>query len=154
MAEIQTWYLRHVFNPELFQQAVDRSIAAAEALKKETDFDTIAFSGMSGAAMAFILSHWMNVPLLCVRKRNEQSHYVQQSGKILEGNVKNARRYLIVDDFISSGATVNHIVESIQVSNLTAKCVGMLMYASYRDDDFKHASWDYSVKVISARPED
>ena len=134
-------------------RTVDRTIALAEALKKETKFDTIAFSGISGAAMAFILSHWMNVPLLCVRKVGEQSHYHQQSKKLLEGNVHDVQRYLIVDDFIASGATCKHIVESIRESNLGAECVAMLMYASYGDSEWKHLDWSKAVKVISSRPE-
>lgn len=135
---MQTSYLQHVFEPGLFQRSVDKTLAAAECLKKSTGFDTIAFSGMSGAAMAFMLSHWMNVPLLCVRKREDTSHYVKQSRKFLEGNATDVRKYLIVDDFISSGATVQYMIDTISSANYQAECIGMLMYASYSTRDWTH----------------
>ncbi len=153
---IQTSYLRHVFNSELFSRTVDNTIKEAERLKKETKFDTIAFTGISGSAMAFILSHWLEVPLLCVRKVGENSHYHQQTSKLLEGNVEDMRRYLIVDDFIASGATVLHIINSIAQVKANAKCVGMLMYTAYTSgtSSFKHPDWDYSLPVTSSRVEE
>lgn len=135
---MQTSYLQHVFDQSIFCRAVDKTIHAAEALKKKTAFDTIAFSGMSGAAMAFLLSHWMNVPLLCVRKRGDSSHYIKSRNKYLEGNAVDVRKYLIVDDFISSGATVQYMIDTIKSENSSAECVGMLMYASYSDRSWTH----------------
>lgn len=151
---IQTSYLQHVFNPNLFQRTVDKTIKEAERLKKETKFDTIAFSGISGSAMAFLLSHWLDVPLLCVRKLGENSHYHKMTNKVLEGNVQDMQRYLIVDDFVASGATVLHIVNSIMQVNYNVKCVGLLMYSAYSNSEFKHPDWSCSVPVISSRPED
>lgn len=135
---MQTSYLQHVFEPGLFQRAVDKTLHTAESLKRSTGFDTIAFSGMSGAAMAFMLSHWMNVPLLCVRKREDTSHYVKSTRKFLEGNAQDVRKYLIVDDFISGGGTVQYMIDTIREANLYAECVGMLMYASYSDREWTH----------------
>ena len=151
---ISTSYLQHVFYHDTFQRTVDKTVTMAERLKKETLFDTIVFSGISGSALAFILSHWMNMPLLCVRKLGENSHYHNQTKRVLEGNVENMRRYLIVDDFISSGDTCRRIVESIRDTNPRAKCVAMLMYAAYQDSEFKHPDWDYSVRVYSSKPAD
>lgn len=135
---MQTNYLQHVFDQKIFQKAVDKTLLSAEAIRKRTGFDTIAFTGMSGAAMAFLLSHWMNVPLICVRKKNDNSHFVTQTSKILEGNVADVRKYLIVDDFIASGHTIQYVIDSIQTSNLSAECVGILMYASYSDRNWTH----------------
>ncbi len=150
---IQTSYLEHVFTPNLFPRMVDNSIKKAELLKKETGFDTIAFSGISGSAIAFILSHWLDIPLLCVRKKGENSHYHAGGGKILEGNVQDMRKYIIVDDFIASGATCNHIIDSIQEGNSRAKCVGMLMYRAYESYPWTHRRTNQEIKVISTRPE-
>jgi adenine/guanine phosphoribosyltransferase-like PRPP-binding protein len=135
---MQTNYLQHVFDQKIFQKAVDKTLLSAESIRKRTGFDTIAFTGMSGAAMAFLLSHWMNVPLLCVRKKNDNSHYVTQTSRILEGNVHDVRKYLIVDDFIASGHTIQYVIDSIKTSNTYAECVGILMYASYSDRNWTH----------------
>lgn len=135
---MQTSYLQHVFDPALFQRSVDKTLAAAERLQKCYGYDTIVFSGMSGAAMAFMLSHWMNVPLLCVRKKGDSSHYVSSTRRYLEGNAQDVRKYLIIDDFISSGATVQYMIDTIKEANYSAECVGMLMYASYSDRQWTH----------------
>lgn len=132
---------------------VDITIKSAERLRKETEFDTIAFSGISGAAIAFILSHWMDVPLLCVRKKGENSHYHQGGGRLLEGNIQDMRKYIIVDDFIASGATCNHIIDSIRDGNTRAKCVGMLMYRAYESHKWTHQHSKQEIQVISTRPE-
>ncbi len=150
---IQTSYLEHVFTPDIFPKTVDTSIKEAERLKKEIGYDTIAFSGVSGAAIAFILSHWLDIPLLCVRKRGENSHYHAGGGKVLEGNVNDVRNYIIVDDFIASGATCNHIIDSIRDGNTRAKCVGMLMYRAYESHTFTHRASNQEIKVISTRPQ-
>jgi adenine/guanine phosphoribosyltransferase-like PRPP-binding protein len=150
---MQTSYLQHVFDQGIFCRAVDKTILAAEAIKKKTGFDTIAFSGMSGAAMAFLLSHWMSVPLLCVRKRGDGSHYVNQTGKILEGNVVDVRKYLIVDDFIASGRTVQNIIDAIEVGNRNAECIGMLMYSSFSDRNWMHPVTRKEYQATACSPD-
>jgi adenine/guanine phosphoribosyltransferase-like PRPP-binding protein len=149
---IQTSYLEHVFTPHLFPKMVESSIKEAERLRKEIGYDTIAFSGVSGAAIAFILSHWLDIPLVCVRKKGENSHY-HSGGKILEGNVNDVRKYIIVDDFIASGATCNHIIDSIRDGNSLARCVGMLMYRAYESHTFTHRASMQEISVISTRPQ-
>jgi adenine/guanine phosphoribosyltransferase-like PRPP-binding protein len=150
---IQTSYLEHIFTPDVFPKTVDTSLKAAEKLRKETGFDTIAFSGISGAAIAFILSHWMDVPLLCVRKKGENSHFHNAGGRILEGNVEGVRNYIIADDFIASGATCYHIIDSIRDGNSRARCVGMLMYRAYENSTFRHQRLSYDIPIICTRPQ-
>ncbi len=156
MARIRTLYLTPVFDPKMFPRTVNQTVAEAERLKAAHDFDTIAFCGMSGAAMAFLLSHQLRVPLLCVRKKNESSHYrSQMSSTLIEGNL-DCQRYLLLDDFISSGDTVNHIIDSISKEVPGAKCVAMLMYAAYDNSTYQHPSWPTNqwVSVVSSRPKD
>ena len=150
---MQTSYLQHVFDPELFQRSVDKTLAAAERLKRSEGYDTIVFSGMSGAAMAFMLSHWMNVPLLCVRKREDTSHYVKQSRRYLEGNADDVRKYMIIDDFISSGATVQYMIDTIKEKNWNAECACMLMYASYSDREWTHPVTRKIYQVTASSPD-
>lgn len=76
--------------------------------KSKLEFDTIAFRGMSGALVAPTLAYVLNKHLLVVRKDGETTHSCHR----VEGNA-NARKVLIVDDFISSGSTVQSIIDGI-----------------------------------------
>jgi len=130
---IQSVYLRSVYEVDVFQKTVNKTVTVAEELHKKYKFDTIAFCGMSGAAMAFLLSHRLGVHLICVRKPTDGSHfhsYWASSKKITlcEGNMS-TEKYLIVDDFITTGGTVDRIVRTIRTEVPKAVCVGMLMYA-------------------------
>lgn len=103
------------------------------ALKKELGFDAVAFSGSSGAALAFHLAIAHKIPIIYVRKEDEQSH-----GYPVECNFGNTtqhhiKKYLIVDDFVGSGNTIRRIVRAI--SNITkergaypAKPIGIFCY--------------------------
>jgi hypothetical protein len=67
-------------------------------------FDTIAFTGSSGA-IALAVGIALDIPVLHVRKDLGHS-YLPVEGVY-------APRYCIVDDFVSSGATVRRIVEKV-----------------------------------------
>jgi orotate phosphoribosyltransferase-like protein len=139
-----------VFRQELFAKAVDKTITTAESMRKIFQYDTIAFSGVSGAAMAFILSHWLSVPLLCVRRAGDNSHYFNGRHSHCEGNF-DAKRYMIVDDFISSGSTVNYIIDTIYKEVPAAKCVGMLMYAQTFITTHSNPHLEQPVEVAVSR---
>lgn len=149
---ISTIYLKQVFDPELFQLTVSKTLAGAEYIKRQYNFDTIAFCGVSGAAMAFLIAHAMKLPTLCVRKEDDASHYRRYRNTPLEGNM-NTLRYLILDDFISSGNTVNYIIDCITKELPRADCVAMLMYSEPHDRQYQHATWSCPVNVIASKPE-
>lgn len=116
--------------------------AAAERIAKkyhDGEFDAIAFTGSSGCAIGFYAGVQHGIPLLYVRKGSERSH-----GRKVECNTRNPiKRYLIVDDFVSSGDTVKKIVASIkkyciQYGVAEPTPVGILNYQS---------SWKSSVKI-------
>jgi hypothetical protein len=71
---------------------------------KKLDFDSIAFRGVSGALIAPIVAYKLKKPVTCIRKPTEPSH----GCGTVEGAV-NFERYIIIDDFISTGDTVNTI---------------------------------------------
>lgn len=154
---IQTVYLKSVYELDRFQKTVNKTVTFAEELHKKYQFDTIVFCGMSGAAMAFLLSHWLSLPLICVRKPTDGSHFhnywnFQEKGLVCEGNM-DAKRYLIVDDFIATGDTVNRIINAIKKEVPNAVCVSMLMYAEPRNRNWSHPDWKEPVEVISSRIE-
>lgn len=108
-------------------KSADRKFAS---LRKTMKIDALAFCGSSGAAIAFPLAMRNNVPMIYVRKRGEKSH-----GSRVECNDEGINTYIIVDDFISTGDTVRHIMGSIKecakrYSWKAPKCLGILLFDS------------------------
>lgn len=84
-------------------------------------FDTIAYRGMSGCLIAPIVAVAMRKHMIMVRKTGDSTH----SDRMVEGN-KGAKRYVIVDDFVSTGETGLNIQESVASFAPKAKYVGIL----------------------------
>jgi hypoxanthine phosphoribosyltransferase len=150
--EIKSTYLKPLFNPEWYSSIVDQSIETAKELLVKHPFDTIVFSGLSGSAIAFTIAHSLNsFPLLVVRKKEDQSHYSTVKGN-LEGNI-GLKRYLLVDDFIDTGATVDYIIRSIRKEKPRAQCVAMMMYLQHSAYlTHEHPVCGSLIEVISSRP--
>jgi adenine/guanine phosphoribosyltransferase-like PRPP-binding protein len=98
--------------------------------RRKVSFDAIAFTGTSGAAIAYLLSFILKIPLICIRKSIRDNH----SGLKLEGCIT-AKKYIIVDDFIESGRTINKIKKSITAENKKSKCVGIYLYNNWRGSE-------------------
>lgn len=98
-------YLDHVFNFDKLRENLRR---AQEDLA-EVDFDTIVVRGMSGALFGPQLAMAMGKNLAVSRKRGkETSHSVY--GLEYIGAIS---RYVVVDDFVASGSTVEAAIESV-----------------------------------------
>ena len=148
----RTSYLRSVFDHEAFQKTVERTHKLAKKLRKAHHFDTVAFCGMSGSAMAFILADKLKLELLAVRKPGEASHYVREmNGFLIEGNTL-AERYLLVDDFICSGNTISFMLKTIHNEVPKAQCVAMIMYATSSRETYTHPITEQLIPVIGAMP--
>ena len=94
----------------------------AVEILKTFDFDALAFRGVSGAIIAPVLALELRKSIIVVRKTAEKSH---MWGQTVQGD-NNARRYIIVDDFIDSGATVQTISKKIREWQPHATCLGVL----------------------------
>lgn len=124
---IQTDYLRCIYDRKRYSHIFQRSAQALEELDKILPFDAIAFRGTSGAALAYPLALSLSKHLLCVRK--EASHY--PLGKV-EGPKKVAS-YIIVDDFIDTGHTVNQIIREVRkFCGITPAAIYLYSPACYR----------------------
>jgi len=113
-------------------------------LREGLKFDAIAFTGSSGAAIAFYLGIEHKIPLIYVRKKNEDSHGYPVEGTTDAGIIK---KYLIVDDFVQSGATVNRIITEIKeyaVSRFAypAEPVGVFCFEPYGCQRSRHVNLD------------
>ncbi len=118
-------WLNNSINTQNARRAIKQAVK--ELKEKGVEFDTVAFSGMSGALFAPVLAHKMSKEMILVRKpqRDEMRH----SSHDQEG-YSDAERVLIVDDICSSGKTVERIMEGVKEFAPRAKFVGAYFYAN------------------------
>jgi len=93
-------------------------------LKEHVDeFDAIAVSGSSGLLVGPCVADLLQKNIILVRKPVDDTH----SSEVVEGPKDG--RYIIIDDLIDSGATIQRITRSIR-SQLCeySQCVGMVLY--------------------------
>jgi hypothetical protein len=105
--------------PGEFKHVVDYAVDCL----KEIEFDTLVFRGFSGAVVGPTVALQLRKPWALVRKPGDTAH----SGRRMEGGV--AGKYVILDDFIDTGTTINAIVEAVSiVSPCRTECVGVVLY--------------------------
>ena len=137
MAHIGCSWLEPALNPSLRKKTVKRIIETINVLVGSDKFDAIAFRGMSGALIAPAVAAKLRKNLIMVRK-TDGSH----SGYDMEGET-NVANYIIVDDLIASGATVDAIIQKInskrQIDKPEPKCIAIILFC-----DDKAAVGDYN----------
>jgi adenine/guanine phosphoribosyltransferase-like PRPP-binding protein len=106
-------------NAKTFAAVVDATVKALKAV----DFDTIVFRGFSGAVVGPVVAYQLGKDWALVRKEGESSH----SSRCIEGTV--GARYVVIDDFMESGQTINKSVEVV-AGAFESKCVGVYFYDS------------------------
>lgn len=145
-SNMNTSYLHRVFRQEDFNATVRCMIKKVSQIHEETPFEALAFTGQSGAAIAYVLGYTLALPLILVRRDDDESHHVKVRGmqqkagfrtgpRYLEGHVDSSS-FLIVDDQIETGASIDLITNRIKEYNPYATCVGVVLY-----------SWNYSRKL-------
>jgi len=135
-AYITSGYLHSFFEPDKMIKTITdlRQTIAASGVK----FDAIACRGMSGLLVSSPLGMMMEKPVIVVRKGTSGTH----SGSNVEGYLPVHLKYIIVDDFVETGATIRTIIRRIgeyyrpDFFRKTAKCVGVFLYKTYDPDDY------------------
>ena len=132
--QLITSYHQKLFNTSRFHELIDRTAEFINTLvrcrRKAIKPQAIAVTGLSGIAAGGAISYLTGLPLCVVRKPRDNAH----SGYGVEGRLAN--RYLILDDFVSTGKTLNRIAKQIKkvsssYHNITPECVGIVLW---RDD--------------------
>lgn len=115
-------YLNNVFNPcRLRRIAIE-----AEVIREREKAEIVVVRGLSGVLVATAMSTLFGTPFAVVRKDTESSH-----GEPLElgdrlGKFKN---WIIVDDLISSGKTIEQIADRVRYCwSISGKCKGIILY--------------------------
>lgn len=124
-----------------------RAEYAASAINKmmaETGATSVVVHGNSGVSCGFaalMLSQHMDFNIVLLRKDNDNSH-----GSPIEGPVGHRLgRYLILDDFVSTGATMNRIRDKIAMLHQqygmkdddAPECAGIVLYGYHSSGRFK-----------------
>lgn len=117
--------------------------AAAKAipiLMRELDADTVVVSGNSGISIAHAALMLTDFPLVLCRKAKDNSH-----GSLIEGvSGHRINRFIVLDDFVSSGATVKRICSTLRAqatkhdSYFKTECVGVLQYTKQHAERMAH----------------
>lgn len=134
----------------------ERAEFAAEAvtrLSRRTGATSVVVHGNSGVSCGFAALMVTDTPfnLVLLRKDNDNSH-----GAPIEGpDGHRLDKYLILDDFVASGATMNRIRDKIDTLHAQAywsspkpECVGIVLYGYHRSNSFEFAD-GYSVPTLN-----
>ena len=115
---------------------------AITSLARSTGATAVVVHGNSGVSCGFAALMVTDTPfnLVLLRKDNDNSHGAPIEGP--EGH--RLGKYLILDDFVATGATMNRIRDKIvalhQQHGLpedTPECVGIVLYGYHSGDKFK-----------------
>lgn len=125
-------HLRKVFDPVSLRKIA----AAVEHKRKKLRADIVVARGLSGVIVATAMGTLFDTPFAIVRKSNEMSH--GRSIEVVDNeNSDNGcwtqkcyKDWIIVDDLVASGATVEAILDAIrsQRSTFTGVCRGIVLY--------------------------
>ena len=123
-----------------------RAEYAARAINEmmaETGATSVVVHGNSGVSCGFaalMLSPHADFNIVLLRKDNDNSHGAPVEGP--EGHLLG--RYLILDDFVATGATMNRIRDKIATLHqqngrpyYTPECVGIVLYGHHERDNFR-----------------
>ena len=126
---------------------------AITSLSRSTGATAVVVHGNSGVSCGFAALMVTDTPfnLVLLRKDNDNSHGAPIEGP--EGH--RLGKYLILDDFVSSGATMNRIRDKIDTlhgqvpwASPRPECVGIVLYGYHHTRSFECID-DYSVPVLS-----
>lgn len=123
-------YNKHNYNAQAMRAVVSDLVRMLPRIIEQTGADTIVVTGKSGISVAMAALMVADFPLVVVRKDGEGAH-----GNKIEGpEGHNVLRYLILDDFVSSGNTVRRVIDKLEMEasrqgDLGAvECVGIIEY--------------------------
>lgn len=93
----------------LFAAFVETDVMVAEATRvlKNVDYDTMIGTGLSGGLVVPTLARIFGKRFALIRKPGDSNH----RERAIEGEVGD--RWIFVDDFVSSGSTLNRVKQEI-----------------------------------------
>lgn len=164
------WHSRYqmaMYLPEERRRVID---ALVLAVLKLPHVDFIVGCGASGSTIGCAVAYELDLPLAIVRKDGESCHsryHKVQGDNLMSGD------YVVIDDLIDTGRTVQHIVDALdEDSDLVReehwimlgapsprprnRPVAILLYAQHRSNlyikDETYRVHDYEIPVVCIAP--
>ena len=131
------YYLEEALRPVNRTEIINRTIKYLKGIK----FNSVVVSGASGLAIGPIIAYKLRKNLVIIRKPKEKTH----SDDMVEGQL--GKSYIIIDDFIDTGATIRRILRTIAKDGQWAKCVGVYTYM--RGNDWNNHKLTKTLKLIN-----
>jgi orotate phosphoribosyltransferase len=94
---------------------------------KLLDFDAIAVCGTSGLILATPVTLALNKQLVIVRKAGEALHSHAEE-QVEADTIDKIQSFVILDDLVSTGKTVCHILKTVREEGLWGSCMGVYAY--------------------------
>jgi len=130
--------MNDLINPQQYQEAVRRTLTYLHT--RRHDFDAIAFRGLSGSLIAPVVAYQLQKKMMAVRK--ERSPHTTYK---IEASHKASERILILDDFISSGATIREIISVVKSECPACKIVGIHLWRANYSSSTQYEGFDIWV---------
>ena len=110
-----------------------RNLKKAIASGSVPDFDAVACTGVSGMLIAPSIAMRLGVQLIVVRKTLGATHATE----LAEGEPIRSYRYLLVDDFSCTGATIRNVDEKLHGTH-----VGSWFYSGHTEGFYPNRKLD------------
>jgi orotate phosphoribosyltransferase len=130
-----SYYLKKVFNNKQKNLVISKIVRCL----KKVDFNAIAISGYSMSLISPIVATKLNKQIVVVRKMDETCHSYNR----VEGFVGRKKKYVIIDDCVSSGNTIKHITTYL----CDHQCVGVYLYGFVSAADIQKLN-DLDIKLL------
>lgn len=114
-------HLMPAMNREERKKTVKKCIQELDGMQ----YDTLAFSGVSGASFGFILAEFLDKEIISVRQPGVKRRAGNQYN---EEGYRHALKYIVIDDLISTGITVARVINGVQKIAPQAELAGILLY--------------------------
>ena len=109
----------HVLNHKERNRIIIKAVC--DLRKISNDFDSIACCGVSGLMVVPQIAELLNKNILIIRKNEKRYSEFRTEGIA-------PLRYVVIDDLICSGTTINHITSIIKDEYPRAKALGVYCY--------------------------
>lgn len=142
-----------LLNKQVLSERINRLVKIIE--ESEIRFHAIAYRGHSGALVAPTVAHLISKELILVRSTTQGTH----TDHLVEGYTNQIVRYVIIDDLLQSGRTINIILRRVKEFSKQNdfRCVGVFLYKSCNAkcelEGFREMfSWDFPIIVANTDP--
>lgn len=115
----RSYYHNTSFDRDKLRSVTEQMVNYIKKMRKAGfKVEALAFTGLSGCALAFGILSRIDIPLIYVRKDNEDSH-----GRPIEATPGTYESYVFIDDLISTGRTVKRVRNKLLEKGLMCEAV-------------------------------